>query len=103
MYTPGTTNSVNTVPIARPVEMTSPIANREAAPAPLANTSGSTPKTMAAVVIKIGRSRVPAAATIAACFAFPRLLFGIRHFDDENAVLADETHQASPVPLRCRY
>ena len=71
IYTPGTTNSVNSVPMARPVEITKPIAKRDAAPAPLANTSGRTPSTIAAVVINIGRSRTDAAATMAAALDLP--------------------------------
>src|SRR5574337_1181592 len=64
-YIAGTTNSVNSVPIAIPLQITIPIAWRPAAPAPDAITSGTTPKTIAAVVIRIGRSRIEAASSIA--------------------------------------
>jgi len=57
---------VNSVPISMPETMTSPIAKRLAAPAPLAARSGNRPTTMAAVVIRIGRSRTRAARSIAA-------------------------------------
>jgi hypothetical protein len=60
MYIAGTTKSVNSVPIESPVKITSPIALRPAAPAPEAITSDSTPGTVAAVDIRIGRSRTPA-------------------------------------------
>ena len=71
MYIAGTTNSVNSVPIDRPVKITSPIAWRPAAPAPEAITSGTTPRTIAAVVIRIGRSRTPAASSIASRLVLP--------------------------------
>src|SRR5208337_5498527 len=54
MYTAGTTNSVNIVPIERPAAITRPIWKRDTAPAPAAVISGATPSTMAAVVIRIG-------------------------------------------------
>ena len=41
------------------------------APAPLANTSGSTPSTIAEVVMRIGRSRMPAAWMTASSFDIP--------------------------------
>ena len=46
-------------------------AYREAPPSPRAKTSGMTPSTMAAVVIRIGRSRTLAAATIASRLLLP--------------------------------
>lgn len=62
----GTTNKVKHVPISNPAEITSPISKRLTAPAPDAMSNGNTPKTMAAVVIKIGRNRMAAASSTAA-------------------------------------
>ena len=47
------------------MKITSPIAFRAAAPAPSAVISGTTASAMAAVVIRIGRRRILAAAMIA--------------------------------------
>src|SRR5262249_25454601 len=58
IYTAGTTNRVNSVPMARPLAITRPILNRETAPAPVAAISGTTSSTIAAVVIRIGRNRM---------------------------------------------
>ncbi|AHE66572.1 hypothetical protein Loa_01016 [Legionella oakridgensis ATCC 33761 = DSM 21215] len=62
----GTTKRVKQVPINNPAEITKPISKRLTAPAPEAMRSGTTPNTMAAVVIKIGRRRIPAASSTAA-------------------------------------
>ena len=62
---------MKSVPIAMPAAMTRPIEKRALAPAPDAMISGTTPKTMAAVVIRIGRSRTRAASMIASCFGIP--------------------------------
>ena len=51
--------------------MTRPIEKRALAPAPEAMMSGITPITIAAVVIRIGRSRTRAASTIARLFGAP--------------------------------
>jgi DNA-binding transcriptional LysR family regulator len=55
----------------QPVKITRPIEKRDAAPAPEAITSGTTPNTIAAVVIRIGRSRMPAASSIASRLVRP--------------------------------
>ena len=47
MQTANNTNRVNRVPIDSPEAITSPITKRDAAPAPVANTSGITPSTIA--------------------------------------------------------
>ena len=57
-----------------PAAMTRPIEKRALAPAPDAMISGTTPSTMAAVVIRIGRSRTRAASTIASRFGQAVLL-----------------------------
>ena len=62
----GTTKRVNIVPTRMPEKMTRPIEERAAAPAPDAMMSGTTPRAMAAVVIRIGLSLVAAASSIAA-------------------------------------
>ena len=48
-----------------PAKMTMPIVKRGRAPAPEAMISGTMPTTIAAVVIRIGRRRTPAACSIA--------------------------------------
>ncbi|MCY1553236.1 hypothetical protein D9M68_897010 [compost metagenome] len=61
----GSTNSVNSVPISVGITTTMPIENRLAEPAPSANTSGTRPATIAAVVISTGRMRTAAAFSMA--------------------------------------
>jgi hypothetical protein len=53
--------------------MTNPTLKRDAAPAPEAVINGTTPNTIAAVVIRIGRSRIPAAWMIASVFERPAM------------------------------
>ena len=53
---------MNSVPIESPVKITSPMLMRDAAPAPRRITSGTTPSTIAAVVMRIGRKRIAAAS-----------------------------------------
>ncbi|CFP02173.1 Uncharacterised protein [Bordetella pertussis] len=62
----GSTNRVNRVPTSMPTTITRPRLKRLCAPAPLANSSGTRPTTMAAVVIRMGRSRIRAARSMAA-------------------------------------
>ncbi|MCY1379172.1 hypothetical protein D9M69_668650 [compost metagenome] len=62
----GSTNSVNSVPTSMPTTITRPMLKRLLAPAPLAKSSGTRPTTIAAVVIRIGRSRMRAACSMAA-------------------------------------
>ncbi|MNT86465.1 hypothetical protein D3C72_2267600 [compost metagenome] len=61
----GSTNRVKKVPINMPETITTPRPKRLLAPAPEANSSGTRPTTMAAVVIKIGRKRICAALRMA--------------------------------------
>ena len=61
----GTTKRVNSVPIESPLAITRPMLKRDTAPAPLAVIKGTTPSTIAAVVIRIGRSRIAAACSMA--------------------------------------
>ncbi len=80
--------------------MTTPIANRLAAPAPDASSSGIRPATMAAVVIRIGRSRWAAACE----HRLPPvetllLLLLARDFADQDAVLGDEADQRDQTDL----
>src|SRR5258705_1793438 len=70
-YIAGTTKSVNSVPMATPGAITSPMLKRLTAPAPLAIRRGTTPSTIAPVVIRIGRSRIPAAFSTASRFDKP--------------------------------
>ena len=55
--------------------------------------SGTTPSTIAAVVIRIGRSRMPAACSIASRLDLPAALQPVGDLDDQDAVLADQAHQ----------
>ncbi len=67
----GSTNRVKSVPTVMPATITIAIEKRLAAPAPLANISGMRPATMAAVVIRIGRRRRPAAISTASSLLLP--------------------------------
>lgn len=67
----GTTNSVNMVPTTIPLTSMMPMPFRAPAPGPVAITSGKCPTTVAAVVMRIGRKRVPAASITASSFALP--------------------------------
>jgi len=85
----GTTNSVNSVPIASPLVITRPILKRETAPAPVARIKGITPKTIAAVVIRIGRGGLLDGLALRRAAALQL----IREFDDQEPVPADQAHQ----------
>ena len=65
-------NSVKNVPIVMPPTRTIPIEFRATAPAPVTSVNGKCPKTVATVVIKMGRKRVEAAAVTASSFERPR-------------------------------
>ncbi len=62
------------MPIEIPAAITVPIVKRLSAPAPVAIINGNTPSTIAAVVIKIGRSRITAAFSIASLKVFLRFV-----------------------------
>jgi len=85
----GTTNSANSVPIASPLVITRPILKRETAPAPVARIKGITPKTIAAVVIRIGRGGLLDGLALRRAAALQL----IREFDDQEPVPADQAHQ----------
>ena len=93
MYTAGTTNSVNNVPIESPEAMTRPIWKRDTAPAPAAVISGTTPSTIAAVVIRIGRNRIAGGLfdRLALRAALGLQIVGKLH--DQDAMFADQAHQ----------
>jgi len=76
----GTTNSANSVPIASPLAITRPILKRETAPAPVARIKGITPKTIAAVVIRIGRGGLLNGLALGRAAALQL----IREFDDQD-------------------
>ena len=76
----GTTNSANSVPIASPLVITRPILKRETAPAPVARIKGITPKTIAAVVIRIGRGGLLNGLALGRAAALQL----IRKFDDQD-------------------
>ena len=72
---------------------------RDTAPAPVATISGTTPSTMAAVVIRIGRNRMPAARSIASRSRMAFLLQVVGELHDQDAVLADQPHQRDQADL----
>ena len=80
-----------------PLTSMMPMLLRAPAPGPVASTSGKWPTTVAAVVIRIGRSRVPAASMTASSLSLPGLLQVVGELHDQDAVLrhqADERDQA---------
>ena len=72
---------------------------RDTAPAPLATISGTTPSTIAAVVIRIGRSRIAGRLSIASRLDLPCALQLVGELDDQDAVLADQPHQRDQADL----
>ena len=83
-----------------PATTTMPIEKRLAAPAPLAISSGTSPTTIAAVVIRIGRSRTRAACSIAAPAVEPFAdLQLVGEGDHQDAVLADQSDQGDEPDL----
>src|SRR5882724_9097374 len=58
-----------------PDAITRPMEKRDTAPAPVAVMSGMTPSTIAAVVMRIGRRRMPAAISMASRLDFPACCF----------------------------
>jgi len=92
----GHDEEVKRVPIESPLAMTSPILYRDAAPAAGRDDQGHTPRTMAAVVIKIGRSLMDAASRMASCFDLPCSRCSLATFDHQNTVFADQPHQQLP-------
>src|ERR1043166_4141347 len=109
----GTTNSVKNVPMIMPETSVMPMLLRAPAPGPAANTSGKCPNTVAALVMRIGRSRVPAASMTASSFAMPvsrswfanctiRMPFAtqlVRELHDQDAVLRDQPHERDEPDL----
>ena len=73
---------------------------RISAPAPVATTSGATPRMNANDVIRIGRSRVRAARTAASPAACTLLLRLARELDDQDRVLGGQTDQHDEADLR---
>ncbi|MCY1457557.1 hypothetical protein D9M71_748620 [compost metagenome] len=63
---------MNSVPMLIPVAITMPMSKRLTAPAPVAISSGITPRTIAAVVISTGRRRIAAASSTASRTDSPR-------------------------------
>ena len=84
-----------------PAAITTPIAKRLAAPAPLAISSGTMATTMAAVVIRMGRSRIGGRLfdrrAAAEALALLQLVGEVHH---QDAVLGDEPDQADQPDLR---
>ena len=76
-----------------------PMLLRAPAPGPVARISGVWPTTVAAVVIRIGRSRVPEASMIAAQFVHPGLLQMVRELHDQDAVLGYESDERDEFHL----
>ena len=66
---------------------------RPCSPAPDATTSGTTPRMKASEVIRIGRSRILAASTAASSKGIPRVPQLLGKFDNQDGVLAGQSHQ----------
>ena len=79
--------------------MTTPIAVRAAAPAPLASISGTAPATVAIEVIRIGRRRRRAASRIAVADVAPGVAQLVGELDDQDAVLGGEADQHDQADL----
>ena len=67
----------------------------DSAPAPLAMISGMTPSTIAAVVIRMGRRRMPAAFLDGLALSLAVALQLVGDLGDQDAVLADQSHQVT--------
>ena len=80
-----------------PVNTVMPIDLRALAPAPVASTSGATPRMKANEVIRIGRKRARAASTAASTIGLAVAAQLARHLDDQDRVLGrqrDQQHEA---------
>ena len=82
-----------------PVTSMMPMLLRAPAPGPVASTSGKCPTTVAAVVIRIGRSRVAGRLDHRLELVLPRLLQVIGELHDEDAVLRDQADQRDQSDL----
>ena len=90
---------MNIVPIERPAAITRPIWKRDTAPAPAAVISGTTPSTIAAVVIRIGRSRIDGRLLDGFALGAAGRLQVVGELHDQDAVLADQAHQRDQPDL----
>ena len=81
-------NSPKTVTPSIPLNTATPSATRISAPAPLASTSGTTPRMKAKEVIKIGRSRKRQASTVASIRLAPWSCFCLANSTIRMAFLA---------------
>ena len=77
-----------------------PIDCRLAAPAPVANISGTTPRMKAKAVIRIGRSRRRAASIAASTMLETFLAPPLGELDDQDRVLGGEADQHDEADLR---
>ena len=82
-----------------PLTSMMPMLFRAPAPGPVARTSGKCPKTVAAVVIRIGRK--PRARRSRDCLEFAQAGFlqMIREFHDQNSVLRDQADESDQSHL----
>ena len=90
----------NAVTPSMPKNTAVPSDCRISAPAPVAITSGTTPRMKAKDVIRIGRSRVRAAWTAASHGACALLLRLLGEFDDQDRVLRGQPDQHDEADLR---
>ncbi len=72
---------------------------RASRPAPVAKTSGSTPRMNASDVIRIGRSRSREASIAASTIAGPPLPQLLRELDDQDGVLGGQADQHQQADL----
>src|SRR5438034_3311531 len=87
----GTNSTARQVEASMPLNTAMPIDLRELAPAPVASTSGSTPRIKANEVIRIGRKRARAASVAASMIRLAVEHAPLaRHLDDQDRVLRRE-------------
>ena len=94
----GTKNTASAVPVIMPPSTPVPMARWLAEPAPVASTSGSTPRPKASEVITIGRKRRCAAASAdsitplpCACRSFANSMIRIAFFADRPMIVIRPT------------
>ncbi len=96
----GTNTTARQVEAIMPLKTAMPIDRRAPAPAPVAMTSGKTPRMKANEVMRIGRNLSRAASTAASTMSMPSARFCARIFDDQDRVLAAERDQKDEADLR---
>ena len=97
--TPASGRCRSSVTPSMPEKTAMPSVRRISAPAPCANTSGTTPRMNANDVMMIGRKRAWAASTVAVEQGRPLVLPVAGEFDDQDRVLARQPDQNDEADL----